>query len=403
MGCFLVPLSLISLVLSQPPAELEKWRTLAGILLDGANDPDIRAACYLGDVKRVRALAADKERARSKDAMRFAAIYGRPKIVKALLEDGADPEDADYSGLTVSYFAIEHADVLKLLFDAGADPKVRVEYRGNGFGPQGSTLLHEAVAKGSIESAKLLLACGLRVDMTAEGGATALHWVCCGGDLKMITWLLENKADPKARMKDGCTPMSCAAAQVRPERDEENAQSQAVIRLLERSGVELDVFAAIACDDVDQITSILRTEPKAGETRDPAGRPALQRAVTLDRKEIVKLMLDKGTDPDIRSKEEGVGHDDETALLQAAFWGRLEIAEMLIKSGASVNAKAARGVVPLHEAARMRHVELARLLLKHGADVNARDDEGKTPLDWASLYRESPEIVKLLRDHGGRK
>ncbi len=81
----------------------------------------------------------------------------------------------------------------------------------------------------------------------------------------------------------------------------------------------------------------------------------------------------------------------------------MEIAEMLINSGAKVNAKAARGVVPLHEAARMRHVALARLLLQHGADVNAKDDDGKTPLDWAGLYGESPEMFKLLRSHGGMK
>jgi tankyrase len=90
-------------------------------------------------------------------------------------------------------------------------------------------------------------------------------------------------------------------------------------------------------------------------------------------------------------------------LLQAAFWGRLEIAETLIQRGANVNAKAARGVVPLHEAARMGHVELAQLLLNRGAVVNAKDDDGKTPLDWAGSYKESPKMTKLLQDRGGVK
>src|SRR4029077_4756425 len=96
-----------------------------------------------------------------KQAMRIAASYGRMQIVKLLLQHGGDPEDADFGGLPVSYFAIEHADVLKLLFDAGADPKVVVTYRGNGAGPEGSTLLHEAAEKGAIESAKLLLVGGV--------------------------------------------------------------------------------------------------------------------------------------------------------------------------------------------------------------------------------------------------
>jgi ankyrin repeat protein len=366
---------------------------------------DIRSASYLGDVERVRVLvAADKKKARDKEAMRWAATYGRTKIVKLLLEHGADPEDADYGGLTISYFAIEYAAVLKLLFDHGANPKVRVEYRGNGPGPQGSSLLYEAAAKGCIESAKLLLMVkGIDVNHTVPSGYTPLHAACGGGHVAMVEWLLRNKADARARTKKGWTPMALAAYQIAPEREEDNPRYEAVIRALMRAGVEMDVFAAIACNEVEPTARILERHPKAGNARDPIGQPALHYAVRLDRREIVKRLLDKGADPDIRSREEDTGHEDGTALFEAAFWGRPEIAETLIKRGAKVNAKAAKGVVPLHEAARMGHVELARLLLKHGADVNAKDDEGKTPLDWAASYREVREIVKLLRDHGGKK
>jgi len=62
-----------------------------------------------------------------------------------------------------------------------------------------------------------------------------------------------------------------------------------------------------------------------------------------------------------------------------------------------------RGVVPLHEAARMQQMEVARLLLKHGADVNARDEKGQTPLDWAGLYGEALEMFELLRSYGAQK
>jgi ankyrin len=377
----------------------EKARKIIKMLLDAGAEYDILSACYLNDMERIRVLVADKKQARDKGALRCAATLGRPKIVKLLLEHGADPNTAYCGGLTISYYAVQHADVLKLLFDAGADPKVRLEWHGNGAGPQGSTLLHEAV--GSVESVKLLLAQGIDVNLTNDAGATVLHVACRNGHVPTVEWLLKNRADATARTKGGWTPMSLAAYQIRPEHEEDNARYQAVIRALERAGVELDVFAAISCNDVQHVVKILQTDPKMGEARNPAGRPALHLAVMLDRKEIVRLLLDKGCSPDVPSRAKGVGYEGETALHEAAFWGRLEIAEMLIKRGAKVNAKAARGVVPLHEAARMGHVELARLLLMHGADVNAKDEKGSTPLDWAD--KESPKMIKLLRDRGGMK
>ena len=54
----------------------------------------------------------------------------------------------------------------------------------------------------------------------------------------------------------------------------------------------------------------------------------------------------------------------------------------------------------MHEAARMGQLDVARLLLKHGAKVDAKDAEGKTPLDWAQSFQEVPEMLELLR--GGR-
>jgi ankyrin repeat protein len=123
--------------------------------------------------------------------------------------------------------------------------------------------------------------------------------------------------------------------------------------------------------------------------------------VRLGRTEIVKLLLAEGCDPDVRNDDQS-GYRDETALLGAAFWGRLEIARLLIDHGAKVTARAERGITPLHEAARMGHAELARLLLARGADVNAADDEGATPLDWVGSNGPSAEMVRLLRSHGGR-
>ncbi len=389
-------------------AEAKELLRIITMLRGAGAEYDIRSACCLGDEEQVRArVAADQKQALDKAAMRRAATYGRTKIVKFLLQHGADPEDADYGGLTLSYFAIGHADVLKLLFDAGADPKVRIDFRGNGRPPeaQGLWLLHVAAERGLLESAKLLLAKGNDLNRAGPTGLTPLHMACRGGQARMVEWLLRNKASPRARTREGWTPMALAAYQVWSDEEEDRSRHQAVIRALARAGVEMDIFAAIACNDVERVARILEKKPKAGEARDLAGWPALHRAVRLDRREIIKRLLDKGTDANVRVRSTELDYapaaNGATALRQAAFWGRPEIAEMLIKRGANVNARDARGDAPLHEAACLGHVEMARLLLKHGADVNAKGGEGLTPLDQANSHPwKLPEMVKLLRDHG---
>jgi ankyrin repeat protein len=382
--------------------ERDKALAVAHLLIDAGADYDLLSACCLGDVARAQLLLKDKKLARDKDAMRAAAKYGRTEIVKLLLQRGANPEDADYGGLTVSYFAIEHADVLKMLFDAGANPRVTVEYHGNGWGPQGSTLLHEAAKKDAFESAKLLLKRGANVEAATPRGSTPLHEACGTGHLTIVELLLEHKADPTARTDDGSTPMSVAESAIRPEKEEDNVRLRAVIRALQRAGIEIDLFAAIACDDIQRVAEIVKADPKSMEQRNPRGRAALHRAVTLDRRAITKLLLESGCNPDIRSEDTGSGHEGGTALLDAAFWGHLDIAQMLIEHGTDVNARAKAGAVPLHEAARLKHPEIVLLLLKHGADVNATDDKGATPLDWGRSYGDAREMSELLRSHGGR-
>jgi ankyrin repeat protein len=213
----------------------------------------------------------------------------------------------------------------------------------------------------------------------------------------MVELLLENKANPKAAGSDGTTPMSIAAREVRPEQDEDNARFQAVIRALARAGAEIDVFAAIACHDTSRVAAILKDDPKSAGSKDPTGRPALHQAVALDHEDIVKLLLEKGCNPEVRNESEHTGHKGGTALLEAAFWGRPRIAEFLIERGANVNAKSDRRRVPLHEAARMNQMEIAQMLLKRGADINAKDNDGETPLDCAK----APEMIDLLSRHGG--
>jgi ankyrin repeat protein len=183
-------------------AELPE-RKIVRILLDAGAYFDIRSAIHLGDIDRVRTLLKEgPAQAKDKELMRFAAMDGRAAIVELLLDYKADPEDADYGGLPVLYFAVEHPDVVRLLLAAGANPTVILDYRGDGAGPikrMKRTLLHEAASKGQIETARLLIAAGVPIDSRTAQGFTPLHLAIMNGQPDMVEFLLKQGAAIKPK------------------------------------------------------------------------------------------------------------------------------------------------------------------------------------------------------------
>uniref|UniRef100_A0A8D0D5R9 Ankyrin repeat domain 44 n=1 Tax=Sander lucioperca TaxID=283035 RepID=A0A8D0D5R9_SANLU len=101
--------------------------------------------------------------------------------------------------------------------------------------------------------------------------------------------------------------------------------------------------------------------------------------------------------------------EKRTPLHAAAFLGDAEITELLILSGARVNAKDNMWLTPLHRAVASRS-EAVRVLIRHSADVNARDKNWQTPLHVAAAnnaLRCAEVIIPLLSsvnvsDRGGR-
>jgi len=100
----------------------------------------------------------------------------------------------------------------------------------------------------------------------------------------------------------------------------------------------------------------------------------------------------------------------DSALHVAAAGYRIEIAELLLESGADCRAaKNHRNSQPLHYASdgflenpnwdAKRQVRMIELLLKAGADIHAQDKNGATPLHRAVRTR-CAEAVKVLLNAG---
>lgn len=105
----------------------------------------------------------------------------------------------------------------------------------------------------------------------------------------------------------------------------------------------------------------------------------------------------------------------ETALHQAAAYGTRQECEALLNTrGTDINAKDDWNATPLHYAASENKVEIVDLLLRRGASVNVRMTTGETPLGTALTrlqrghyvgFGDNPTppqvIVSMLRSYGG--
>lgn len=75
-----------------------------------------------------------------------------------------------------------------------------------------------------------------------------------------------------------------------------------------------------------------------------------------------------------------------------------DIAKMLIKNGANVNAKNSYNDTPLHVAAENGYDDIVNLLIENGANVNAKNNDNMTPLDVA----DNKKIAESLHQVGGK-
>jgi len=125
----------------------------------------------------------------------------------------------------------------------------------------------------------------------------------------------------------------------------------------------------------------------AGDTRLPDA------AMQGDKAAIRTLLLQKA---DVNAAQ----GDGNTALHWAAYRDDLEMAQALIKAGASLKATTRIGnMTPLFLAAKNGNAAMIDLFVKAGAAVNAANDNGTTPLMVAASSGKA-DAVKVLLDHG---
>ncbi|MCA1321554.1 ankyrin repeat domain-containing protein [Bacillus tianshenii] len=247
-----------------------------------------------------------------RSALFYASKNGHESIVQALLQSGANPnlpeKDAPGGASLHASVSANHQTIVRMLLDQGADPNAEVEASGNA--------LYIAMRNGNQE---------LVEELCSAGGSISLTDACALGRKDLVEEILALR------------PSEVNAGDFGPLTQAVSEGYIAIVHLLLKHGAELNA---------PWYTSNYMTY-----------------AMRFTEKEMVKMLLDKGADPN-RSNWLGVSY--------------------------------------LHIAAMLGKVDMAKLLLEYGADLEATDDEYCTiPLGWAAKYGQE-EMVSFLLNHGAK-
>ncbi|GFF30153.1 putative ankyrin repeat protein RF_0381 [Aspergillus udagawae] len=256
----------------------------------------------------------------------------------------------------------------------------------------GWTLLHQAVRNGDERMTKALVYAGLDISAKDNGGRTALHFACDVDEVGIAQFLLDHGANPSAADYNGRTLLPntdrrCSVIHERLWRAGAVFRSQPMPRPMPRGLTPLFYAAWLGREDTTRILLEAGADPSI---QTEGGETVLQRAISGNHINIVRLLLDAGVD--VNAQESLHGHTD---LLKAAHWGADDSLRLLLKAGADASAVGYDGRNALHLAATMGHESTVKLLLKEGVDSSAQDNQGYTPLDWA-VASENKGVIQIL-------
>lgn len=199
-------------------------------------------------------------------------------------------------------------------------------------------------------------------------GVSALYYASHQGHTGIVRLLCERGADANQANSLGDTPLIAAARK----------GHMAIVKLICEQGV--DPNAGIICKGMKDKTHWVAT--------------ALEEAAFHGHTSVVEFLLTKGVDIEARNTI-----NDYTALLAAASQGYELTVRCLLKAGANVNSRSAKGFTALHKAAAFASEELFGAILARGASLEARTNEGSTALIIAAK-NDNPIGIEILLDAG---
>lgn len=304
------------------------------------------------------------------DLLILAAVYGQTECMKVLLDSGMSPNATDAQGQNALHPCVEggYAECVKLLLDAGADVNMRSPNQLD------FTPLMLAAYNNHTECARLLVESGADVfQRTGVWEYTAIDWALDSESLDVFRYLLsvEKIRADKALIQELFEPIP---------------RNAVFARLLMDAGATTgNAWADAVCyGDEQKLQELLESDAYKGADN----MRLLLTAIQLHDAHIMRYVLQTGVDVTHFARDAGW---EVTFVLKQ---GKTEHLQMLIEHGMNVNETCGDWNHSLLIEAVFRGCdEAVELLLKSGADINAQDSDGYTALMFA--YGK-PAKVKLI-------
>ena len=253
------------------------------------------------------------------------------------------------------------------------------------------------------ELSQFLLKAEEDLNVFDNAGRSALSLACIAGYYEVTQLYIELGADVNAKCLDGMTPLMYAAQNGQIECLKMLVESGAKTTVTDNHGNTTYIWAVIPRQNnpvvKETISCLVKNDPNFNmqdiNLSNDFGDTPLMYAAYHGNVDSVNALVQAGANLECRNDSLC------TALMYAAqnVAGNSECVELLLKSGADVNAHNADGRKPLLFACLAGNHRSVQLLLEAGASVNSCDYEGNSALSL-SCMRGHTDIVELLLNSG---